>query len=213
MRRVAEDLLGGAHLDDAPAAQDQRLVGDVVAEREVVRDEEDPDAALLQVAEQVEHVDPGRRVEHADDLVGDEELELEEQRAGDHQALQLSAAQLVRVLAEHVGRLERDRLERLPQLRLPVARAQPGEVARPDHAEHAIDLEDGVVRAERVLEDALDVSVVVAELAAAEARDVATVERDRAGRRLGQPQDHPADGRLAAAALADQGDDLTRLRR
>ena len=128
--RLPEDLHGGAHLDDATAAHDQRRVGDVVAEREVVRDEEDPDALLLQVSEQVEDVDPGRRVEHADDLVGDEELEVEQQRAGDHQALQLSAAELVRVLAEHVRRLERDRLERLPQLRLPVGRAQPGKVAR-----------------------------------------------------------------------------------
>ena len=52
------------------------------------------------------------------------------------------------------------------------------------------------------------VSVVVPELAAAQARDVPAVERDRAGRRPGQPEDHPADRRLAAAALADQRDDL-----
>ena len=65
-----------------------------------------PTPSPLQVAEQVEHVDPRRRVEHADDLVGDEELDVEEQRAGDHQPLELPAAQLVRVLAEDVGRLE-----------------------------------------------------------------------------------------------------------
>ena len=71
------------------------------------------DAALLQIAEQVEHVDPGRGVEHADDLVGDEELEVEQERARDHQPLELAAAQLVRVLAEHVAGSSDDGLERL----------------------------------------------------------------------------------------------------
>ena len=63
-------------------------------------DEQDAEPARLQVAEQVQHVDPGRGVEHADDLVGDEEPDVEQQRAGDQQALELPAAQLVRVLAE-----------------------------------------------------------------------------------------------------------------
>ena len=37
-----------AHLDDAAASQDDRPVADVVAEREVVGDEEDPEPACLQ---------------------------------------------------------------------------------------------------------------------------------------------------------------------
>ena len=65
-----------------------------------MRDEEDPEAACLEVAEQVQHVDPRRGVEHADDLVRDEELDVEQQRACDQEPLELAAAQLVRVLAE-----------------------------------------------------------------------------------------------------------------
>ena len=61
-----------------------------------------PRPAALQVAEQVEHVDPGRGVEHADDLVGDEVADVEQQRACDQQPLQLAARELVRVLAEDV---------------------------------------------------------------------------------------------------------------
>ena len=60
------------HLHDPAAAEDHRPLADVVAERQVVGDEQDPQAARLQVAEQVQDVDPRRRVEHADDLVGHE---------------------------------------------------------------------------------------------------------------------------------------------
>ena len=63
-----------------------------------------PTPRAFQVSEQIEHVDPGGRVEQVDDLVGDQELELEQQRAGDHQALQLASTQLVRESAQHVRR-------------------------------------------------------------------------------------------------------------
>ena len=99
----------GAHLDDRAAAHDHRAVADVVAEREVVGDEEDPEPALLEVAEQVQDVDPGRGVEHADDLVGDEQADVEQQRPRDQHPLELAAGELVRVLAEHVARVRGSR--------------------------------------------------------------------------------------------------------
>jgi hypothetical protein len=37
--------------------------------------------------------------------------------------------------------------------------------------------------------------------------DIAAVERDAAAARLHQSQDHPREGRLAAAGLADDGED------
>jgi len=166
--RSGEDLRGRPLLDDAAAPEDHRAVADVVAEREVVGDEEDPEAARLEIAEQVEHVDPRRRVEHADDLVRDEVAQLEHQGARDQDALQLSAAQLVRVLAEAVAGLEADRLERGTHLVVPLRLAQAREVRAADELEDAVGLEDGVVGAERVLEDALDVGVVAAQGAAAE---------------------------------------------
>ena len=86
------------------------------------------------------------------------------ERAGDQQPLKLPTAQLMWVLAEHVRGLERHGLERFRELRLPLGRAQPGEVARPDHPEHAVGLEDRVVRAERILEDPLDLRVVAPEV-------------------------------------------------
>ena len=109
--RVGEDRSGRAELDHAAVAEDHGAVADVVAEREVVGDEEDAEAARREVAQDVEDVDAGRGVEHADDLVRDQQLEVEHQRPRDQQALQLAAAELVRVLAEHGGGLEADGLE------------------------------------------------------------------------------------------------------
>ena len=56
-----------------------------------------------------------------------------------------------------------------------------------------------VERRVRVLEDDLHPPPVGLERRPADARDVAAVEADRAGRRVDQPQQHAADGRLAAA--------------
>ena len=120
--RIAEDLDGRAHLDDHAAPQDHGPVADVVAEREIVRDEEDAEPACLEVAEQVQDVDARRRVEHADDLVGDEEIDVEQQRTRDQQALELPSAQLVRVLVQDLCRVERHGLERGLDLAGPVVR-------------------------------------------------------------------------------------------
>jgi hypothetical protein len=202
--RIAENERGRSQLDDPAVSEDHRPVADVVPEREVVRDEENAEPARLQVAEQVEHVDPGGGVEHADDLVGDEELEVEEERARDQQPLELSPAELMRVLAENVCRAEADGVERPVELLSPLRSAQLREVLAADHREDAVDLEDRVVRAERILEDALNMGVVVPELPAAERRDVDAVEGDRPAVDAEEPEDHPADRRLPAAALADQ---------
>ena len=59
---------------------------------------------------------------------------------------------------------------------------EPGEVRAAEHREDAVGLEDRVVGAERVLEDALDVGVVLLQLPALQGRDVDAVEADRAAR-------------------------------
>ena len=161
-----------AHLDDHAAPQDHGAVADVVAEREVVSDEEDPEPARLQVAQQVQDVDARRRIEHADDLVGDEELDVEQERPRDEQALELAAAQLVRVLVQHLARVERHRLERRLELVPPLAAADLREVGVLDQLEDAIGLVDRVVRAEWILEDALGVPVVLLQALPLERGDV-----------------------------------------
>ena len=127
-RSVAPDL------HHPTPAEDHRSVADVVAEREIVGDEEDPEAALLQLAEQIEDVDARRGVEHADDLVGDEQPDVEQERARDEQSLELASAQLMGVLAEDVSGVEAHRIQRPRQLRVPLGRAEAWEVARPQDA-------------------------------------------------------------------------------
>ena len=173
-----------------------------------MRDEEDAQPAGLEVAEQVEHVDASRGVEHADDLVRDQVLDVQQERPSDQQPLELAAAELVRVLAQHRLGLEAHGVERRVQLAAPIRAAHPGEVGAADHAEDAVDLEDRVVRAEGILEDALHVAVIALQPPALEGGDVGPFERDRAVRDRRQPEDHLPDGRFPAAALADQGDDL-----
>ena len=168
MKRVGEDALGCAHLDHVAAPEDHGSVADVVAEVEIVSDEEDAESARLEIAEQVQNVDPRRGVEHADDLVRDEEADVEQERARNQHALELASAQLVGILVENFGRVEADDLQRPLELRLPLRGSQPGEVLVAEHLEHVVGLEDRVVRAERILEDALHVAVVLLQLSPAE---------------------------------------------
>ena len=154
---MPKTFCGLSHLDDQAAAEDDGLLADVVTEREIVGDEHDAEASTLEIGEQIEHVDPGRGVEHADDLVGDQELDVEQESASDQEALKLTAAQLVRVLVQDLSWIEGDRLERGLDLVPPLRPARPGEELALDHREDAVGLEDRVVGAERILEDALDV--------------------------------------------------------
>ena len=67
-------------------------VGDVLDDREVVRDEQVREVELaLQVFEQVEHLGADRDVEGAHGLVKDDELGIERERTGDADALALPA--------------------------------------------------------------------------------------------------------------------------
>ena len=75
-------------------------MGDVPDDAEIVRDEQVGEPHLaLQVGEEVEHLRLDRDVEGRDRLVGDDQLRLEHQRAGDGDALALAAGEHVRVAA------------------------------------------------------------------------------------------------------------------
>ena len=156
MHRVSEDLLGRPHLDDAAAAQDQGPLADVVAERgRVMKSTPSPRAFSS----------PSRlrtsiRVEASSMLITSSATRylMSSRSAGDQQPLELAAAELVRVLAEHGLGLEADGIERGVQLAVPIRAADSREVRAADHAEHAVDFEDRVVRVEGVLEHALHVA-------------------------------------------------------
>ena len=73
VQRVEQHLLDRALLDDLAGVHDEDVVGDVARAREVVRDVEERDPALLlQPEHQVQDPDPDRDVEHRDRLVGED---------------------------------------------------------------------------------------------------------------------------------------------
>ena len=73
-------------------------------DRQIVRNEQVGQAALgLQVVEQVEHLRADGHVQRGNRLVGDDELRLHDQRAGNADALTLTAGELVREPAGELG--------------------------------------------------------------------------------------------------------------
>ena len=81
--------------------------------RQVVGDEQvGQPQALLQVLEQVDHLGPDGDVKGRDRFVGDDEVGLKSECAGDADALALAAAEGVRVAVHGVGR-QPDQLQQL----------------------------------------------------------------------------------------------------
>ena len=110
---AAVELVAVGDLDDLAEVHHGDAVGDVAHHRQVVRDDDVGQAELvLQVLEQVDDLGLDRHVEGGDRLVGDDELGLEGERAGDADALALAAGELVRVAVVVLG-VEPDELEQV----------------------------------------------------------------------------------------------------
>ena len=94
-----------APLHDPALVHHRDLLRQGADQREVVGDEQEPDVQLaLQLGEHVDDRGLHRHVQGGRDLVADEQLRLRDERAGDRDALALSARQLVRVALEARGR-------------------------------------------------------------------------------------------------------------
>ena len=99
-----EDLAHAAGLDDAALLHDHDVVGEVADHRQVVGDEDEGDAEVAaQVGEELDDLGLDRDVEGGDGLVGDDELGLQGEGAGDGDALALAAGELVRVALGVLG--------------------------------------------------------------------------------------------------------------
>ena len=200
-----EHLRGRPALDDAAAVHDDRLVGDLAHDREVVADEDVGDAgALADVGEQVEDLRLDRDVERGDGLVEDDHARLGRERAGDRDALALAARQRARQRAR-LALVEPDELAQLAHAR---ARRSASSRLRCRRSTSSIACSARLARVEarvRVLEDDLHLAAAAAALArrARRHRAVAAAGGDRAGGRRGQPDEHPRDVVLPEPGLAD----------
>ena len=103
MLRVAEHVLGRAGLDDLAEIHDGDAVADLLHHRHVVRDEEVGEAQLgLQLLQELQDLRLDRDVERGDAFVGDDDLRVEAERAGDADALALAAGEFVRIARDRV---------------------------------------------------------------------------------------------------------------
>ena len=136
----------GPTLDDPAEVHHRDPVGDVPGQAEVVGDDEHRQAELVaQPQQQRQDLAAHRGVQRGHRLVGDEHLGLEDERAGDDDALALAAGQLVRVAQEEaLGRAQPGPRQRLGD-QLP--RSSPAHAVDPQALGHR--LVDGVPRVER----------------------------------------------------------------
>ena len=211
MNRVAEQRARRRQLDEAAGAHHGDAVGDVVDDREVVADEQVGEAELLlQVLEQVEDLRLDRDVERGDRLVADHHVGTQRQRARDADALALAAREGVRVAAE-MAAVEADQLEQLgDHLAAIGVVADAVDDQRLD--QDVVDRHARIERAERVLEDELQLLAEARELLALDGHDVdlaaPVVEHHAAGALVGIGLDaahqHLAERGLAAAGFAHE---------
>ena len=206
---VAGDQLLGQHLGGRPArllaaaVQEQEPVGVLARVREVVHGAHDGEAAVrAQRGHQLEHLLLRADVERARRLVQEEQGGVLRDRAREHGALALAAAQRAEPPVEQVRPVEagerRARGHDVPEPRA----ARVAEVRRP--AEDDV-LEHGRVRRDdRDLRDDRDPP---GDRAPAEPGDLVPLEPDRA-RVRDEAGDRPQERRLAGAVRADQAQPL-----
>lgn len=158
-----------------------------------------------QPQEQGQDLAAHRGVQGGHRLVGDDEFGLQDERARDDDTLALAAGQLVRVAQEEAFRRAKSRPGEGFRDRRPLVAAVPVDAqALGDRVVHRV---PGVERAARVLEDQLDTFAVRLQGAGGVVEGLA-VERDAAPGRRDEAEQRAGQRRLAAARLADQGDDL-----
>ena len=208
---MGEHVLDRAALGDVPGVHHDQAVGDVARARDVMCDVQERDAlSPAEGGHQVQHADADRDVEHGYRLVGQDQLGPACERLRESDPLPLPPAQLVGIFAKKVARGHKaDRFEQALRLVLtaPPAEVRPVQLQGPHDAVR--DLIDGAQRPVGVLENHRHPAAVLQHLAPrAQALHRLAPVQDVAGRRFVDPGDQTRDRALAAATLADQGDDL-----
>ena len=211
VQRLPVQVVGGGELDKAAEVHHADTVGDMADDGEVVGDEHQREVeAILEVDEEVDDLRLDRHVERRDRLVGEDDGRLDGQRPGQADALALAAGELVRIAVGGVGG-KPDEAEQLVYpsgdvVAVGRAAARPAGVDerlgdQPAHAESRI--ETGV----RVLEDELDASPVVHQIAPAQVGDVLAVEVDAPLERH-EVDEGVGERALATTGLTDEADRL-----
>src|SRR5450631_3195273 len=215
---VGIEVEGGRLLDQAPGVHHRDLVGDVSHDPQVVGDQDEAHLALrLQIGQQLHDLRLHGAVQSGRGLVRDDDVGVQGQRNGDHDALPHAAGELVgEVVDPLTGGRDVDPVHQLDGLDLGIG---PGGATV--HPEHLADLEphavDGVQRGQRVLEDHRDLLAAVSTpFLLRQGQQVGAPETDGslgdvAGRGVEDSHDGLGGHRLAGAGLAQNGEGLAGL--
>ena len=211
VQRVVEHLGRRPLLGDAAQVQDADAVREVARGGDVMRYVQERDAQpLLQLPHQVQDLRAAGGVDHGDRLVGQDVVGLHDERPGDAHALPLAPGQHVRELdRELAGGGEPHLLQRL----LDAVGLVLDPVDEQRLLQHLAHVHEGVDAGVGVLEDRLGAAAEPSQLALGRLRQVDAVEHDAPLGDGRQPQRGPAQRRLAAAGLADDGHRLAALQR
>ena len=215
MARPVEQLADRSRFDDGPGIHDVDAIAEAGDHAEVVADPDHRRAALArQALHQVDDLRLDGDVERRRRLVGDQQARIAGERDGDHHALAHAAGELVGVGAEPLaGHRYAHGFEQLDR---PPSRRGAGELlmAVQHLGQLAADGEHRIERAHRILEDHGHACAAdLARLRFAQRQEIGAVEGHRiggdlAGRLGNQAHDRQRRHALAAAAFADQAQDL-----
>src|SRR6516225_2415359 len=191
------------HLDDAAEIHDRYPVAYVLDHREVVGDEHIRQTELvLQVHQEIDDLRLDRHIERRHRLVADDQLRAQRQGTSDPDTLALPARELVWV-GIHQLLPQADALE---QMRHPLAALLRGGYSMDGQrlADNLAGRHAGIERRLGVLINHLHLTPIRQHLRRVETSDVLAANEDLPVGRLEQFQQGSTDGRLAAAALADE---------
>ena len=214
MLRVRQQLTHRRELDQLAPPQHRDPIGDLRDDAEIVRDEQNAGAVQsLHLPDQRENLRLRGDIERGRRLVGDQELRIEHQGHRDHDALALSAGQLMRIRRYHP--LDVRQMDVADDLRH--ARAPLGGAHRCMRRQDLVDLlaaaHHRVERRHRLLEDHRHAGAAqLAQSRFAGGEQILALEQHppAAGRELGRQQSHRRlrDHRFAGARFSYQADDL-----
>ena len=205
------EVVGPGDLAELSEVHDGDPVADVLDDREVVGDEDERQVVVgLEVSEQVQDLGLDAHVEGTDRLVTDQQAGAQHEAAGDGDPLALATGELVRAPPPGLDRIHPDGLQHLvhhPDLfdlgvRPPDLQWLGDDVA---------DLAPRIQRADRVLEDHLQVGAGPAHVPRGQPGQVGAVEDHRPRGDRQELEERLAGGRLAASRLTDQSEGLAGL--
>ena len=204
VQRLGVELGARRDLDDAAEIHHRDAMTDMAHNREIVGDEDVGEAQpFLQFLEQIHDLRLDRDVERRYRLVAEDQRRLQGQRAGNANALALSAREFVRIAVGHVGQ-QAHHVEQLGDL-LAIGGAPAGQAMDLERlADDLRHLHARVQRPERVLIDHLHAPPDGPHAGTVVLGNVLALEHDLARGDVEHLEDGEAGRALAAAGLSHQ---------